>query len=419
MRLPIPITRLLTTSLLAIALPVLGDSQVQHRFSGFATLGITSNDNPNLVYRRDVIQDQGSYDGKLEWRTDTLVGAQWQGLWTHAWETSVQVVAKDRFEGSLDDAVEWAYVRYRPEDGLDLRLGRLGVDIFMLSDYRLVGYAYPWVRPPHETYGLLSMYHIDGADITKRFDIGDSSLSLKAFYGRFKDDYPTSYRSNDSVGLQFEPYGFSTVLEKGAWKWRATYVNANLRDDYAGSLIDALNAAGPYWPEAMEWSQKLRTHNKNAGYFELGMDYDSNNWWVQSELVRINSDTSLIGNSDHGYLSIGRRFGNLSVFAMAGFAEPRDRRVVIIPPAEYPPPLAGQLEQLAQATQGLLNGVRIDQRSVSLGTRWDFRPRMALKFQVDDIDIATHGTNLWFTADETVTSDQSATVISLTLDVLF
>ena len=403
--------------LLALASPLA--AQVQHQLSGFATLGLVSNSNPNLVYRRDVIQHNGSYDGDWEWRSDSLLGLQWQGRWSPEWETSVQLVAKDRFDNQPEDALEWAFVRYRPVDGLDIRLGRLGVDAFLFSDYRQVGYTYPWARPPHETYGLLSMYHLDGADVSKRFNLGDARLDLKAFYGKFEDKFPTDYQSNANIDLDFDLAGGSAVLELGQWKSRVSYVRAHLNGDYAQPLILGLEAVVPYWAEAQGLANQLKTDGEHAGYLELGLNYDNNLWWLQAEWVRISSETSLIGDSDHGYVSLGRRLGDFSLFVMAGYAEPRDPPVAVAAPGGLPSPLAEQLQLLASATDRTLNGVLIDQRSYSLGARWDFRPRMALKLQLDEIDIAANGTNLWFSADQSVTRDQSARVLSITLDMLF
>lgn len=404
-------------ALLALASPLA--AQVQHQFSGFATLGLVSNSNPNLVYRRDVIQHHGSYDGDWEWRSDSLLGLQWQGRWSPEWETSVQLVAKDRFDNQPEDALEWAFARYRPVDGLDIRFGRLGVDAFLFSDYRQVGYTYPWVRPPHETYGLLSMYHLDGADISKRVYLGETRLDLKAFYGKFEDKFPTDYQSNANIDLDFDLGGGSAVLERGHWKGRLSYVRAQINGDYVAPLIRGLEAVVPYWDEAQALAEQLKTDGEHASYLELGFNYDNNLWWLQAEWVRISSETSLIGDSDHGYASLGRRLGDFTLFVMAGFADPRDPPAAVAAPVGLPSPLAEQLQLLALTAERTLNGVLIDQRSYSLGARWDFRPRMALKLQVDEIDIAANGTNLWFSADQSVTRDQSARVLSVTLDMLF
>jgi hypothetical protein len=92
----------------------------------------------------------------------------------------VQWVARNHAGAFFEQNLEWAYLRWRPWNDLDLRVGRLGLDVFLLSDYRNVGYAYPWMRPPQEFYAPLFPYHLDGADIAQRFHLGEGFLTLKS-----------------------------------------------------------------------------------------------------------------------------------------------------------------------------------------------------------------------------------------------
>lgn len=219
--------------LMASNAAVAAESAITNRFSGFATIGLVTNDNPDLAFRRDVIQADGSYDGKIDWRTDSILGLQWQTQWSYQIETTAQFVLKERLDNSLGNALEWGFIRYRPLDGLDVRLGRVGTDIFMLSDYRQVGYALPWVRAPHDTYGLLSFYHFDGLDINKRFDINEGTLNIKAFYGRSDQKYPLDRDEMADYRLIFKGAGTSINWEQNAWKLRYSYASVDVENDNA------------------------------------------------------------------------------------------------------------------------------------------------------------------------------------------
>lgn len=394
---------------------------VEHRFSGFATLGLVSNANDELAFRREITQDDGAYAGALEWQTDSLLGVQWQSRWSQQFDTTLQLVAKERYDNSAENAVEWAFVRYRPVDGLDLRLGRLGTDIFMLSDYRQVGYAFPWVRPPHEFYTLLSIFHFDGVDLNKRFDWGERQLNLKLFYGNSDQKYPTGLRSAVFTRLDFDLAGLSAVFEQGYWKWRYSYANININNNATAALVNSLNAAQPLWPQAGDLAALAATEQRDFRYHELGATYDNNRWWLQAEATQLRSQTSIVPQSDHSYLSIGRRFEPFSLYLLAGLAEPRRGTIAVMAPSGYPSPIAEQLAQLAFFTQLNLNGVRIRQKSIGLGLRWDFAAKMALKFQLEEFHIGQQGTNLWLSTDSTgdLAGDQRATVTSLSLDLLF
>lgn len=408
-----------TLALLCIA--ALSQAEVDHRFSGFATLGLVSSDNPDLAFRRDISQGDGSYDGDIEWRNDSLIGGQWHSRWSTQFDTTLQLVAKDRHENNLNSSVEWAFVRYRPVDGFDLRLGRLGSDIFMLSDYRQVGYAFPWVRPPHDFYTLLSLYHFDGIDATKRFDLRQGTLNLKVFYGNSDQKYPDGLRSSDSTRLDFDVSGASMIWEQNNWKLRYSYANVKINNNAAISLVAALNATVPLWPEAADWANQAITKGRDFRYHELGLGYDNNQWWIQAEVTQLRSATAIVPQSDHAYLSIGRRFDKFSLYALSGVARPKRDTIVVTSPSGYPSPIAEQLAQLAMATERSLNGVRIHQKSLGAGVRWDFAAKMALKLQLEEFRIDKKGTNLWLrtNAGQVFTENQKSLVTSVALDVLF
>lgn len=393
----------------------------EHRFSGFASLGIVSSSNDELAFRRDVTLSEGSHGGDMEWNNDSLVGAQWNAKWSHQWDTTVQVVAKDRFVNNLENSVEWAFVRYRPMDGLDLRLGRVGTDIFMISEYRQVGYALPWVRPPHDTYALLSLYHFDGADITKRFDFDDSTFSVKLFYGNSDEKYPTSSDSEAEIRIDFDLGGITLNYEFTNWKWRASYIDVSINNNMVPLLADGLNGVSPFWPEAAELATHFNTDGEHFTYGELGVNYDNNDWWVQAEVVRLTSDINIIPSGDFGYMSLGKRFGRFSVYALGGYATPEDGIAAIQAPSGPTPELTGLMQGLAFGAQTSFNSARIEQDSVGLGVRWDFTTKMAVKFQVEEFTVKPNGTNLWLIVNnqEPIDRDQSSTVISLAWDMLF
>lgn len=395
-------------------------AEVEHRFSGFATLGITLNDNPDVVFRNDVTQDDGAYEHNGSWENDSRIGAQWQGRWSPQWETTVQLVAKDRFDNTLANSIEWAFVRYRPVDGLDLRLGRLGADAFMLSDYRQVGYTLPWVRPPQDLYGITSLYNFDGFDLTKRIALGDAMLNLKTFYGNSSEKYPTGFNNGQFTTFDFDLFGLSSDLDWSEWKLRYSYVRVEVNSDLTKPLRNVWAQVAPAWPAANNLIGNLETRGKQFRYHQVGLNYDNNDWWFQSEYVRINSDLMLVANGENAYASLGKRFGSLNLFTLVGYATPNDPELDISIPAGLPEPIGSQLNYLAQATATRLNGVRIKQHSYGVGARWDFTSKMALKFQVEKFYIDKSGTNLWFSTDGTpLGDDKKPTVISLAWDMLF
>lgn len=411
-----PLFTLLLTSACSLA-----QAEADHRFSGFATLGVALNSSDELVFRNDVTQDNGAYKNNGYWMNDSRLGLQWQGRWSAQWETTVQIVAKDRFDNTPANSFEWAFVRYRPVDGLDLRLGRLGVDAFMLSDFRQVGYTLPWVRPPQDLYGLTSIYHFDGMDLTKRVALGDATLNLKAFYGNSDEKYPTGFNNGRHINFDFDLFGLSSTLEWREWKLRYSVVTVEVNSDLTQPLRNAWTQFTPLWPGAGEFASKLQSKNRDFRYHQLGLNYDNNGWWFQSEYVRISSDLMLVTNAEHAYASLGKRFGSLGIYGLTGYASPRQAELGIALPTGLPEPYGSQLQYLSLATRNRINGARIKQHSYGIGARWDFTAKMALKLQIEEFTVDKAGAGLWFAtnAAQDSNSDHDPRVTSLALDVLF
>ena len=396
------------------------DDTITNRFSGFATLGLVSNDNSDLIFRRDVLQKDGSHNGNLDWRTDSALGLQWQTQWSYQFETTAQLVIKDRLANNFEKSLEWAFARYRPFDSVDLRVGRMGSDIFMVSDYRQVGYAIPWVRPPQDTYGLLSFNHFDGVDALKRFDLADSTLSAKAFYGRLGQRYPLEAGGSASYKLVFEGGGASLNWEYNEWKARYSYASVSVLNNNALALVDALRTAAALWPDADTLADRFTTRSKRFTYQQVGLLYDNNTWWAQAELSHLDSDAGIISSTRHFYLSIGRRINEFTFYGTTGYVKTLRPPVALSAPDYYPEPINQQLAQLADATALAFNGSRSHQNSINLGVRWDFTSKMDLKFQIGQFKVDKYGWDLWLkTNPASPPKDETAHVVSLSLDMLF
>ena len=78
----------------------------------------------------------------------------------------VLLISEQRLDNTYRPRVEWANLKYQVTPELALRVGRIALPMFLTADYRKVGYAYPWVRPPVEGYGSLPISSSDGVDAT-------------------------------------------------------------------------------------------------------------------------------------------------------------------------------------------------------------------------------------------------------------
>lgn len=389
--------------------------EVAVRFSGFASLGMVHNDSDKLGFRSNGGQDLYALDGDYEHRLDSRLGLQWNVVWNSQFDAAIQLVADQAARAHKEDYLDWAFLRYRPQDGDEIRFGRIGFDVFMLSDYRQTGYTYPWVRPPLDFYGLIALYSMDGVDYQHRFDGEDGTLYAKVFAGQAH--YHAPLRSGD-FSIDLEPvYGFTLLYEQEPWKARLSHTQLRFTSEtQTGPLVDALNAASPLWQQASALARELEIEDTDFSYSAVGFSYDDNVWLLQSEFAQVHGERDLLPTGKHAYLSIGRRWQSLTPYLLFGWVRPDHDATRAELPLTIPPLLLPQFTLLRDETVALLNRTRVDQDSIGIGVRWDLRSRMALKLQYDKFRVHADGTGLWHPEHA---EPDNANVISLVLDLLF
>jgi hypothetical protein len=380
------------------------------RFSGFGTVGLLRGGNEVLGYRRDLSQD-GEFDNDWSFEPDTLLGLQFDLKLTQALDAAVQLVAKERPSSTLDESLEWAFLRYQSTPELTLRGGRLGLDLFMLSEYRNLGFSYLWARPPVEYYGPASYNHFDGADIDYTIDLGEGLLTARLFAGSTQGTFVSPSMVMD---VESKPLVGTTL----GWEfdhWQARFGLATLkqasRNQRTSQMSVVLKQVTDLWPEAAEIADNLDSKGKRLNYISAGFAYDFNPWLLQSEISYIDSDFNVYNSLWSVYLSLGRQIGSVTLYGLGALAENPDGRVQV---ASAPPSLA----ELQQQIQALYDIAFTKQHSLSLGLRWDIRYNLALKVQWDRTWVDEYGGLLWLQkqplADELILD-----TLSLNLNFVF
>ena len=133
--------------------------------SGFGTLGVVHSSEDNADFLSGVFAQEGAgFSRSLSPEVDSRIGAQLIGNFTSRLTGTVQLIAEQDYEGGYEPQVEWANLKYQVTPQFSVRVGRTALASFLVSDYRKVGYAHPWVRPPSEVYGLVPVASADGVD---------------------------------------------------------------------------------------------------------------------------------------------------------------------------------------------------------------------------------------------------------------
>jgi hypothetical protein len=392
------------------------------RVNGHLTVAATGSSDGGLRFARDLTRVE-NVDDEIRADIDSILGLQIGGSVGEGLDWIVQGVLRDRAEQSLDESIEWAFLRYQPQDSLTLRLGRLGFDVFMLSDYRDVGYANHFVRPPVSFYGFLPVFRVDGADLRASFELGPGEVDVKTFVGRSEStiEFVTGVSDDSTFTLEIDQvWGASLEYRLGDWRLRASYNQGDFGSNPpVEPVYDALDQAAPLWPDARYWRSKLSLDGATVRYTNLGLGYDDGRWLLVTELARVDSDSYISPRLWAAYASAGHRFGDFTLFATLDGNRPIDPRPDVSLPDALPPPLAAQLDPLRIAVQDAAELSLSDQTGLALGLRWDAAPRLALKAQWNHWRVESDATLLWGSSVPGDAGTRGVSVYSLALNWLF
>jgi hypothetical protein len=135
------------------------------------------------------------------------------------------------------------------------------------------------------------------------------------------------------------------------------------------------------------------------------------------EILHQRSD-GFLGINTAGYVSGGYRWNKLTPYATIARVDKKQSNEAGIPLSGLPPQLAG----LGGVINGIFNGlVNVDtsQQTLSLGVRWDFARKFALKGQYDHIDLDRGSVGLLANLQPGFVPGGSLNVISIAVDYVF
>lgn len=370
---------------------------------GFGTVGIAHVDKPaDWAFARTFNQrvDHDAFRADL----DTVVGVQLNYQASHGVELVGQAAAAvlDR-DARFEDFVELAFLAWRPDPDWALRLGRVNLDAFLISDHRDVGYTYQFIRPPVEFYARMPA-SLDGGDVTHFWNAGTAQWQAKFFAGHTTGGLgDKSLHLSPVLGLMVARESDGLLLRISAVRSHVTN-NIEALEPLIGGLQQARMLGNPQVAtEAADMQRLLTTRDSTTLYIAAAAAYDRHDWLFSAEAHRSRVSNNPAVSSTSGYLSAGRRFGAFSV-SLTQSATARDRPAYIAPDwatalADMGPELAQQFQAIADGAALAVNNGAGKQSTTSLGLRWDVGARLALKAQVDRTRTPRSGSALWLDSD--------------------
>jgi len=382
-------------SLLALPLVVPAMAQAQDnavKISGFGTAALTWSDDDRAQFGRPN-QASGAADN-FRTGVDSNLGLQADYTVNNWLSLTAQGLVRQDAEEHYGAELSWAFAKFRISDDLSVRVGRVGLPVFMISDYRNVGYANTMLRPPSELYSQVPFNSVDGADITWRRDYGNTSITSQLAAGKIKSPVSNFHvRGKDILAL-------NVVAENGPFTLRLGHARTKITvDDLASlnTLVGSLRTAGAGYrlPQLTDLASRIEARDAKATFNSIGLAADWNNFVLQTEFAKRKTET-YINDTTSWYVMGGYRIGKFLPYYTRSELKIDGRIESTVPaacPAGYPAACTPTLLQLDGAVRRIpVSGVgQGEQTTDTIGVRWDFASSMALKVQIDRIKPSGNG----------------------------
>jgi hypothetical protein len=240
-------------------------------FSGFGTAGYTYADTNKAQFVRDSQGTGADNSGSAE--IDSLAGVQGTVHFSSNLTATVQVMLRRYITTDYQLDVPVAFLKDSLTEDLSVRVGRLPLPLFMISDYRNVGFANTFLRPPQEVYGAAPLYTINGADALYSHTFGPIEVNSQLYYGESNLNMETATvtAKKEFGGNLSATYGPLT-LRYGRMVNHTTIVSA------ADQLLAGFAAAG-----FTDLANQLSSHDRASSFTAFGASLDWHNVVLQAE----------------------------------------------------------------------------------------------------------------------------------------
>ncbi|MCK9259144.1 MAG: hypothetical protein RBT39_00435 [Azoarcus sp.] len=370
------------------------------QLSGFGTLGMVFTGQSDLRFTNFGI-DQPDSDNP-DFAPDSVLGVQANMMFSPSLSAVLQLVSRENPKGNYDPHASLAFLSYNVSEEATVRLGRMRIPLFMLSDSLNINFANPWIRPPAEVYGLNPFTDLNGIDLLYRTRLGSADLEIHPYMGTSS----IAIYSSGSARLT-RVLGVNLTLSTEQMTVFVGHGESPLTLHWGDDNFTLLESLMP--PDV---NDKLSGNDGYAAFSSAGFQWDDGQWLMIGEYAK--RTASRYVNSGHGWhLTLGRRFGNIMPFVTIA-RQTQDRAVAS---ASFANPLQ------TAVFEGFLVSRNGAQRSITLGSRWDFRRDAALKVEFSHIQSTGNswGNSFFPHGDPALTdlTNRSVNMLGVALDVTF
>ncbi|GHB77632.1 hypothetical protein GCM10008107_29020 [Psychrosphaera saromensis] len=366
------------------------------RINGFASVvaGVTTDEDASMF----------GYNDNISFKPESLFALQISSDLGDGLSATAQIMSR----GSNDYAAEfeWAYLSYDINDSTQINAGKLRIPFYRYSDFLDVGYAYAWARPPQAVYSLV-FSTFDGLSLVNNHTIGDWDSTIQGFYGSYdgsvdlvSDEDPATL--NNMMGINWTvTYDWFTA--RAIYAQAETSISFENNEDPERLLNNGIALVGSIYPQV---ASDLNVDEDIGSFIGLGFAVDYNNLLVEAEFTTVDVEDSIVAKQEQYYVSVGYRFDDFTVYAITEHGEDTNEGDY-----DYSSDLPESLAITADYTvyprtayQTLISSQEETIDTFTVGTRYNFHPSAALKFDItstkindaDAINVLSVGVDLVF-----------------------
>ena len=388
--------------------------------SGFGTAGMVHSSEHRADYTNSPWYKPVGAGYNQNWSpdVDSRFGMQLDARFTEQFSAVVQAISQLRYDNTYKPTIEWANLKYQFTPDFDIRLGRIVMSTFLASDYRNVGYAMPWVRPPLEVYNIMPVSTNDGMDASYRSHFGDVTHTIQAFYGVDNLKSPgNAYHPAVSNNPARNSWGIFNTLEYGPTTLRLMYQHSNLSLDGVNAFFNQFKNPA-FGAQGAALANQYGSYQVPITFWGASASYDPGKWFLMSEVGRSKILPSFMGEQIAGYVGGGYRAGDFTPYA--SYAKSKKLSTTSDPGlnlAFVNPFMRGYAAGLNAGLNGFLKPLA--GTTVTLGCRWDFMKNTDLKLQYEHISLDPGSSGLLINLQPGYRTGSSFNVISATVDWVF
>jgi hypothetical protein len=375
------------------------------KFNAFGTIGGSFNDNKDIVFRNDSLSNTGS-SNDISLSTESKIGGQVSLEITPEISVTVQGIVNNKLENKVVPVLEWANVKYEPNENFSIRAGKMRVPMFINSDILNVNYALPWVRTPIEVYSPIPFSSYNGVESELKTTYEDWLYSVEFIYGKAKENMYmlpteiTKFELNDYKGLVI-------AASNNDLKLRMSYSTANVKmtSNSVTMLSNMLSMSG-----FNDLSTEYLTSENKFKFLVLGFNYDNGEYFTSGEYAQYKTN-GIIDKYEGYYLSSGYHFDKITPYITIAKSTQKNRQIQDNIPNTVP------TAPLNYYMESIVKNYNMSQESQSIGVRYDINKNMDIKMQYDHIDIGEDLSSIHFR--EPTSNKRDMNVFTLSLDFVF